>query len=29
MTSLPGPKEVLDVALRADGLLANMKPGSV
>lgn len=29
MTSLPGPKEVQDVALRADGLLANMKPGSV
>ena len=29
MTSLPGPKEVQDVALRADGLLANMKPGTV
>ena len=29
MTSLPGPKEVQDVALKADGLLANMKPGSV
>jgi 3-hydroxyisobutyrate dehydrogenase len=29
MTSLPGPKEVQDVALRADGLLANMKAGSV
>jgi len=29
MTSLPGPKEVQDVALRADGLLAHMKPGSV
>lgn len=29
MTSLPGPKEVQDVALRPDGLLNNMKPGSV
>ena len=29
MTSLPGPKEVQDVALKADGLLANMKPGAV
>ena len=29
MTSLPGPKEVQDVALRADGLLNNMKPGAV
>lgn len=29
MTSLPGPKEVQDVALKADGLLANMKPGTV
>ena len=29
MTSLPGPKEVQDVAQRADGLLANMRPGSV
>jgi 3-hydroxyisobutyrate dehydrogenase len=29
MTSLPGPKEVQDVALRADGLLAHMKPGTV
>lgn len=29
MTSLPGPKEVQDVALKADGLLANMKPGQV
>ena len=29
MTSLPGPKEVQDVALRADGILNNMKPGSV
>ena len=29
MTSLPGPKEVQDVALRADGLLSNMNPGSV
>ncbi|MBM3342184.1 MAG: NAD(P)-dependent oxidoreductase [Betaproteobacteria bacterium] len=28
MTSLPGPKEVQDVALKADGLLANMKPGT-
>lgn len=29
MTSLPGPKEVQDVALKAEGLLANMKPGTV
>jgi len=29
MTSLPGPKEVQDVALRADGLIENMKPGTV
>jgi len=29
MTSLPGPKEVQDVALKADGLLAYMKPGQV
>ena len=29
MTSLPGPQEVQDVALRPDGLLSNMKPGSV
>ena len=29
MTSLPGPKEVQDVALRPDGLLHNMKPGAV
>ena len=29
MTSLPGPKEVQDVALRPDGLLNNMTPGSV
>lgn len=29
MTSLPGPKEVQDVALKAEGLLANMKPGQV
>jgi 3-hydroxyisobutyrate dehydrogenase len=29
MTSLPGPKEVQDVALKADGLLAHMKPGQV
>lgn len=29
MTSLPGPKEVQDVALRADGLLNTMQPGSV
>lgn len=29
MTSLPGPKEVQDVALKADGLLAHMKPGAV
>lgn len=29
MTSLPGPKEVQDVALRPDGILNNMKPGSV
>ena len=29
MTSLPGPKEVQDVALHADGLLAHMKPGTV
>lgn len=29
MTSLPGPKEVQAVALGADGLLANMKPGQV
>ena len=29
MTSLPGPKEVQDVALRADGILSHMKPGAV
>jgi 3-hydroxyisobutyrate dehydrogenase len=29
MTSLPGPKEVQDVARSAEGLLAHMKPGSV
>jgi 3-hydroxyisobutyrate dehydrogenase len=29
MTSLPGPKEVQDVALKAEGLLAHMKPGTV
>jgi 3-hydroxyisobutyrate dehydrogenase len=29
MTSLPGPKEVQDVALKAEGLLGNMKPGTV
>ncbi|MEK7876977.1 MAG: NAD(P)-dependent oxidoreductase [Pseudomonadota bacterium] len=29
MTSLPGPQEVQDVALRPDGLLNNMQPGSV
>lgn len=28
MTSLPGPKEVQDVALRPDGLLNTMQPGS-